>query len=244
MNNGWIKSYRKAQDNEIWQDQNAWRVFQWIIWNVDYATGKGTFGRKQIAEGTGLKEPTVYKVTTRLREKYQAIGMKSNNQFTEISVLHWAKYQQDTQEVSGIGNEKYQVAVMKSNTIKEYKNKEIRIEEDVEQPQKISNRINLTKGQAMAFLKEFQGMTSSELKEQVEKCNDYMNMSSENYNNPGLFLKKWLTRYRKEKIAKESEKTLAQQIEDHLPKISEEERQRNLLKLAEMKKSLKLGGAN
>lgn len=126
MNNGWIKSFRKAQDHPIWSDQNAWRVFQWIIWNVDYNTGKGTFGRKQIATGTGLKETTVYKVTGRLREKYQAIGMKSNNQYTEFSVLHWARYQQDKPEVTGIVNEKEQVAVAESNTIKEVRTKEVK----------------------------------------------------------------------------------------------------------------------
>lgn len=123
---GWIKSYRKAQDHNIWVDQNAWRVFQWLLWNVDYETGKASFGRKQIAQGTGLNEATVYKVTQRLTTKYQAIDMKSNNKFTEFSVLNWARYQQDDPKVTQEVTTKEQVAVTKSNTLKEYKNKEIR----------------------------------------------------------------------------------------------------------------------
>src|SRR6185437_16450187 len=106
MDNTWVKNYRKAQDHEIWKDKNAWRVFQWIIWNVDYKTGKGSFGRKQIAIGTGLNESTIYKVTQRLTTKYQAIIVKSNNKFTLISVRNWARYQVTDEKVTGINQKK------------------------------------------------------------------------------------------------------------------------------------------
>lgn len=149
MNNGYIKSWRKAANSELWKDQNAWRVFQWILWNVDYKTGIGTFGRTQLSLGTGIKPNTVYKVTTRLHEKYQVLSMKSNNLFTEISVTNWAKYQQDLEVVTGSVHETEQVASMDRNTIKEERNKEYNIyipdsqesvvEEVEETPQKTTN---------------------------------------------------------------------------------------------------------
>ena len=122
MNNGWIKSYRKAQFNEIWQDQTAWRIFQWIIWNVDYSTGKGTFGRKQISSGTGIPETTVYEATQRLTTKYGAISAKSNNRFTEFSVSHWARYQSLPDNPTQEPTANRQQNAMKPDTIKEVKN--------------------------------------------------------------------------------------------------------------------------
>lgn len=130
MNNGWIKLHRKVQESPIWQDQNAWRVFQWILLNVDFETGVGTFGKKQISEGTGIKLGTIYKVVTRLQKKYSVLSTKSSQSYTQISVLNWAKYQHSSDEVVSTVQETQSGAYKKGSPIirnKEIKNKEIYI---------------------------------------------------------------------------------------------------------------------
>lgn len=233
MNNGWIKLHRKVQDNELWKDQNAWRVFQWILMNVDYQTGKGTFGRKQMAQGTGLKENTVYKVTTRLQTKYQVLSKQSNNHFTEISVINWAKYQSGSNEVTTTVTETQQVASMKSNTIKELKNIK---NKEIEEEEKIPNRLIISRSQLLAYLKEYPGITSEEIKTQREECNRYMAISSENYTNPGLFFRKWLAKYWKEQLklkALHAEET--RQREEQEFYFSAEQIQANKIRLAQIK---------
>lgn len=124
----------------------------------------------------------------------------------------------------------------------EVKLREVKLSKE-ELLQKISNRLTLSKGQLMAFAKEFNGLTTTELKEQQIKCNTYMNMSSQNYSNPGLFFKGWLKKYMQDKKTKESEIKMKKGIESTLPVVSEEERQRNFVKITEIRKNLssKLG---
>lgn len=191
MNEGWIKSYRKAQFHEIWKDKNAWRVFQWLIWNVDYNTGIGTFGKKQIATGTYLKESTVYKVTTRLREKYTAIATKSNNQFTEFSILRWARYQQSIQKVNALSREKETVAVAKSNTIKEYKNKEIK--NNVDTDASIEYLKNLPLEDILDFSKNFT-CTQTQVKEKAESLYYYCQAKGKTYKKYKAFLRNALAK--------------------------------------------------
>lgn len=191
MNKGWIKLHRKAQDSAIWHDQNAWRVFQWILWNVDYETGKGTFGRSQISQGTGLKASTVYKVATRLHEKYQVIGMKSNKLFTQISVLNWAKYQQDIQEVATSSREKEHVTVEKSNTIKEIKNirnKEIKKEREEKETSSFSYLENIPEKDMEYFVQTWD-LTRSQLMRKAEQLADYCRAHGRKYKDYKAFLR-------------------------------------------------------
>lgn len=114
-------------------------------------------------------------------------------------------------------------------------------EEDLVENKKIPNRLNLSKGMIIAFAKEFKGLTTTEIEEQRIKCNAYMNMSSENYNNPGLFFRAWLKKYLHEKQVKANEETAKNQTINSLPDITEEQRQKNIQHLDEMRKSLKMG---
>lgn len=63
------------------------------------------------------------------------------------------------------------------------------------------NNLILSKSQQMAFLKEFPGLTSTELNEEIDKCNSYMAMSSVVYSNHGLFFRGWLKKRMEEKRA-------------------------------------------
>lgn len=188
MNNGWIKMHRKAEQSPIWKDQNAWRVFQWILWNVDYETGIGTFGRNQIAKGTGLKNSTAYKVATRLHEKYQVLSLKSNNQFTEFRVLNWAKYQQGEIMVASTVNEKEHVTSTKSSTIKEYKeikNKEIKKERE---NKSLTYLENLPEEDVMYFTATWD-LTKSQLLKKAQQLMDYCLSHDKKYKDYKAFLR-------------------------------------------------------
>jgi hypothetical protein len=95
------------------------------------------------------------------------------------------------------------------------------------------NPINLTRGQITAYLKAFPGLTNTELKEQMNKCNLTMAMSSKPYDNPGLYFKGWLKKYMDEKAVKKTKEASYKPID--IPDISEEQRQSNLKKIAELK---------
>lgn len=92
MKRGWVKLYRSIEDNHLWRDQSAYRVFSWLLMNVDRHTGKITTGRKKMATACGLKESTIY-ITTKRLQTQQRINIESNNHFSTISIVNWYKYQ-------------------------------------------------------------------------------------------------------------------------------------------------------
>lgn len=191
MNNGWIKLHRMILDKPLWEDQNATRVFFWILMNVDYQTGIGTFGRTQIARGTGLKNSTVYKVATRLQEKYQVLSIKSNNHFSEISVLNWAKYQQGDQEVASTVQEKEHVTSKESSTIKEYKeikNKEIKKESIEKENLSFSYLENIPEQDVEYFVQTWD-LTKSQLQIKAEQLADYCRAHNRKYKDYKAFLR-------------------------------------------------------
>lgn len=191
MNNGWLKLHRKLQESPIWQDPNAWRVFEWLLMNVDYQTGVGTFGRNQIAQGTGLKPNTAYKVTTRLHEKYQVLSLQSNNKFTTISVLNWAKYQHDEKPVTGTVKVSSHVTSKKSNTIKEYKelkNKELKKESIEKENHSLTYLENLPLEDIYYFTTTWE-LTETQLKKKALQLADYCRYKNKKYSNYKSFLR-------------------------------------------------------
>lgn len=107
-------------------------------------------------------------------------------------------------------------------------------------PSKDRNNLILSKSQQMAFLKEFRGLSSTELKEEIDKCNAYMVMSSAVYTNPGLFFRGWLKKRMEEKHAVKlaAEKKLKQdQITEGDYRTPEEIEKANK-KLAEIRANL------
>lgn len=120
MDNTWIKFYRKSKDNGIMKDHLAWTLFSWILLSVDRKTGRYSTGRFQLAEALKAKPPTIQKALGRLSKKYKMVSTKSNNKFTEISVLNWAKYQLGEDEISAPVSTKYQQSITKQ----EVENKE------------------------------------------------------------------------------------------------------------------------
>lgn len=134
-NNSWIKLYRKAKDNDIMRDPTAWFLFSWILLSVQKDTGKWKVGRFMLADMLGIKSTTIYKTLKRLEKKYKVVTLSSNNRFTEITVLQWAKYQQQTPLVTQASNNKVTTKGQQSNNkVTLNKNKRIREVENIGNP--------------------------------------------------------------------------------------------------------------
>lgn len=101
MNERYIKLYTKIIHSDIFHDEKALKVFVWILCTVDYKTGKRRFGRFNASEILDINPNTLYSVISRLSKKYKIINIKSNNKFSEISVLNWSKYQVELPKRTG-----------------------------------------------------------------------------------------------------------------------------------------------
>lgn len=121
----WIKVYRKIGQHELITDSKAFTVFIVLLTLVDKTNGTFDIGRFQGASMFRLSASTFYKVLKRLDKKYNLVTLSSNNKYTTVSVLKWAKYQPDTKTVTQGGNNKVTTKEQQSNTKQEYKNREL-----------------------------------------------------------------------------------------------------------------------
>lgn len=129
MNEGWIKLYRKSKDNPLMRDYTAWGIFCWILLTVDRKTAEMTLGRFWASEYFKISPNTFYSALKRLEKKYKVITLSSNNRFTTVRVLNWAKYQDREQSSTQvINNTSTQPTTQASTHIQEVENKELRIE--------------------------------------------------------------------------------------------------------------------
>ena len=235
----WVKLYRKAKDNEIMRDQAAFLLFAWILLSVDRKTGKWKIGRFLLSKLTGMKPTTARDALYRLRDKYGVLTtLVTPTKYTEISVLKWAYYQQEIRLTPTLTpRSRHSTATLtplnKNKRIRELDNDE---EENLITSKKI-NSLRLTRGQMASFQKAFPGVTTTELKEQIIKCNTYMGMSSEVFKNPGLFFRKWLEKYWNEKNETQRKAKLATEQDQHV-EMPLEQRERNLKRIAEIRKGI------
>lgn len=127
MDNGWVKLYRKLATNDVMYDQKALQVFVWLLLHVDKKTGEFRTGRFIIAGSLKLNPNTVYNVLQRLEKKYLIINNKTNNKYSTISLLNWAKYQVPPLLSTQAVNNKSTTNQQQINTIQEVRieNREI-----------------------------------------------------------------------------------------------------------------------
>jgi len=141
----WIKLYRKLDNNEIIRDTHALQLFIFLLINVPRETGEYSTGRKLLAAQLGVKEATVYAALMRLQRKYHMVQVSSNNKYTTIRLLNWAKYQEKSLP-SQPNNNDITTTSQRDNTITRIENKEERRE---------SGGIVLTKNQLTSLEEEF-----------------------------------------------------------------------------------------
>lgn len=249
---GWIKIHRQSLHSSVMKNPVTWHIWCWCLMKATHVSYNFPFNGKDVSLRPGqfitgrtkaleeLKNCTArnYRTAIRYLKTTNRIATKTTNRFTIISICNWEKYQSETtsQTTSKVANKR----PTNDQPATTYKN--IRTKEQKKEvlPKKV-NPLTLTRGQWGSYLKEYPRLTLEEIKEQRLKCNNYMGMSSNEYNNPGLFFKGWLKRIEKEKITLEAQKKRETRVD--FPEISEEERQRNLKKLSEIRDRFKGGVA-
>lgn len=134
------------------------------------------------------------------------------------------------------GNPKNPVTVTVNATVTD--NVNVNEEEQIKLPQKKINPLALTRGQIISYMKAIPNITQSEVQEQAKLCNNYMGMSSWDIKDPGIFFRKWLTRYMSEKKTKLIQEKKIEEQNKYMPDLTDEERERNFKKIAEIRKEV------
>ena len=133
MDKTWVKLYRRAKDHDIITDPIAWTLFSWILMSVNRDTGSMKIGRLWLAERFKISASTIYKALKRLEKKYKLVTLVTDKvtiKYTVVTVLKWRFYQDGN--ISG--NNQVTIKGISSNTIQEYKNKELRKESGFKNP--------------------------------------------------------------------------------------------------------------
>ena len=120
---GWIKIHKRLREHEILKDDTAYKLFTVILMYVKTNTGKYTAGRFQLGEMAKMKPITAYKALKRLEKKWKMVTLVSNNQYTEITVLNWGKYQGKEDDGNSLGNNAVTPREQRGNTKKEIRTK-------------------------------------------------------------------------------------------------------------------------
>lgn len=109
---GWIKLHRKIVEDPVFQNEKLLKVWLYCLLKASHKErefmvgmqivkvkpGEFVFGRKKAAAELNMKESTVWD-RIKLLEKLGNINIKSNNKFSIVNVVNWAKYQDKETEV-------------------------------------------------------------------------------------------------------------------------------------------------
>ena len=93
-NNGWIKLHRKLLKNDLIKDFTCLTIFIWCLLKAN-RDGKLITGRFKGSEELGIPPSTFRNGLSRLVKKFDVLKIQPFNKFSVISILNWAKYQQD-----------------------------------------------------------------------------------------------------------------------------------------------------
>lgn len=103
---GWIKLHRKALDSAVWQDQDVWRLWTWMLLEASHknrqhivrkvpvtvSAGQLVFSRSIAAEATGLTERTIRTCLDAL-VTLGNVTIETTNRFSVVTITKWATYQ-------------------------------------------------------------------------------------------------------------------------------------------------------
>lgn len=104
-NSGWIKLHRRILDDPIITDDGLFRLFIYCLLNANFkektflfggesvTVSRGQFitGRKVLAKQLRVKDTTIY-YRLRTLEKLKYVSVKSNNQYSLLTVINYDSY--------------------------------------------------------------------------------------------------------------------------------------------------------
>lgn len=127
---GYVKLWRKSLDSEVWKDHNAWRVFTYVLMNVQWepstyptkygiivlTAGQFVTGRHKMATETSLTERNI-RTALKLLSALSIVTIKTTNRYSVITLEKWQQYQTDGKEMTSRATSK--VTTVKEGRIEE-----------------------------------------------------------------------------------------------------------------------------
>lgn len=117
MDRTWLKLYRKSIESQVFSDKNLWYLWSWLLmnanWKVSYyrnyevMPGCIACTIKSISYQLDFSKTSVHNMLKKL-EKWGMISVKSERNFTVISICNWGTYQdceQGDRNTNGTRNE-------------------------------------------------------------------------------------------------------------------------------------------
>lgn len=135
MNRGYVKLWRKTKESRIFQNEGLLKVWIWCLLKANHKkawvsikTGRGQvevkvnpgqfiFGRDSAAKELGMSPSTVYKRIKKLKN-IENCNIKSNRQYSVITILNWDSYQSEKIKSNSKGNNQVTTKERASNTNK------------------------------------------------------------------------------------------------------------------------------
>lgn len=109
MEQGWIKLYRKIEQNDfLMTDNNAFMVFTKLLLFADRNTGSYRTGQRALAEMVNLPYGTTYKALQRL-QAHNLIHIENMMKFSKIWITNWTVYQSNKELDSILENNAVQI---------------------------------------------------------------------------------------------------------------------------------------
>lgn len=139
MELGFIKLHRKLKNNEIMYKDGILQLFVYLLLSANYKEnvwcgitikpGQLVTGKYRLSTILKTKPSTIYKRLQWLKSR-NIIGIKSNYQYSIVTICNWETYQVDEIKEELQGNYKGTTKELQGNTLKEVK-KERKKEKDI-----------------------------------------------------------------------------------------------------------------
>ncbi len=139
MDRGFLKLWRKSLESDVFQCPNLWRTWSWCLMKTTYKkrtaplrVGRGIilvklnpgefiFGRNKAAYFLNESPSTIWKRMKKL-ENLGCIKIKSNNQYSIVSICNWGDYQAEKPTSEQPSNNQVTTKEQLSNTNKKDNN--------------------------------------------------------------------------------------------------------------------------
>ena len=128
--NGWIKLHRKITESPVFDNSNLLKLWLWCLCKATHTEhevivgkqiikllpGQFVFGRLKAAEILNMNDRTVYDYM-KLLNKLEMISMKTNNKFTLVTIVNWAVYQGDANELQQQNSQQFTICTTQETAI-------------------------------------------------------------------------------------------------------------------------------
>lgn len=209
--NGWIKLHRKITESPVFDNSNLLKLWLWCLCKATHTEhevivgkqiikllpGQFVFGRFKAAEILNMNDRTVYDYM-KLLNKLEMISMKTNNKFTLVTIVNWAVYQGDANELQQQNSQQSTICTTQETAIENniYNNEKTNDKEC--KKDKENNKVIRHKyGEYLNVLlsdSEFEKLKAefpSDFKERIENLSSYIASTGKTYKNHLATIRNW-----------------------------------------------------